>query len=81
MPDAVTKTSTRLGFGLLFCLGVGYVTMGVVFSVMAITSHEIPWFLKALIVFGILGMGILMFAVVRNRLIEYKTDKYKDVEV
>lgn len=81
MPDPVSKATTQIGFVLLLCLGVGYLVLAVVFIVMALDSPTTPIYAKVMVVLGVVGMGLLLFAVVRQRLIESKTDKYKDVEI
>ncbi|MCY3884312.1 MAG: hypothetical protein OXG24_05275 [Gammaproteobacteria bacterium] len=82
MPDRVTSATTKLGFGLLLCLGIGYVAVvgGFILFVM-MGSHETPLYVKVLVGLGVGGIGLLFFAVLRQRIIESKTDKYKDVEI
>ena len=81
MKDGVTKLFTNIGlFSLSLCAicYVGLVTWGVWAGLL---DRELPWIVKGFIIFGILGGGILLFVVIRERLIERKTDKYKDVEI
>lgn len=82
MPDRVTSATTKLGFGLLLCLGIGYVAVVVGFILFVMMGdHETPIYAKVLVGLGIGGIGLLFFAVLRQRIIESKTDKYKDVEI
>lgn len=81
MGDSVSKTSTQIGFFLLglICLIVGggaILLLGIFFAVGAI-----PIWLKALVFIGVAGAVLLIFAVVRQRIVESKTDKYKDIEI
>lgn len=81
MGDSVSKTSTQIGFVLLglICLLIGggaILLLGVFFAVGAI-----PIWLKALVFIGAAGVALLIFAVVRQRIVESKTDKYKDIEI
>lgn len=80
MTDPVSKTTTQLGFVLLLCLALGYGFLAVVLIVMTLGSTVVPIWAKILVVLGVAGMGLLLFSVVRQRLIEAKTDKYKDVQ-
>lgn len=80
MTDPVSKTTTQLGFVLLLCLGLGYGFLAIVLIVMTLGSTEVPIWAKILVVLGVAGMGLLLFSVVRQRLIDAKTDKYKDVQ-
>ncbi|MCY4142568.1 MAG: hypothetical protein OXG08_02615 [Gammaproteobacteria bacterium] len=80
MADPVSKTTTQLGFVLLLCLVVGYGFLAVVLIVMALGSPVIPIWVKVMVILGVVGMGLLLFSVIRQRLIESKTDKYKDVQ-
>jgi len=59
--------------GLLVAAGIGLA--GFIFS------DEIPVGIKLLITAIYGGLGLLLFSVLRQRLIERKTDKYKDVEI
>ena len=81
MKDNITKLFTSIGFFSLLLCAFFYVGL-VIWGVWAgLLDSEVPWFAKGLIGFGILGGGILLLVVLRERFIESKTDKYKDVEV
>ena len=79
MSDTTVKATRGLGWllftgGLLIAVGVG------VYEV--ITSDHSWTLLEKLIVGGVYGGLLLLFiSVLRQRLIERKTDKYKDVEI
>ena len=78
MDDSTVKTSRSIGWlmfiaGLLAIAGIGVV--GFLFS------DEIPVGVKFIIIAVYGGLATLLFSVLRQRLIERKTDKYKDVEI
>ena len=81
MPDSITRTTTTLGFILLLVLAIGYVGLAIAGIFVAMSSDELPIYAKVIIVVAMVGFGLLLFAVVRQRIIDYKTDKYKDVEI
>ena len=81
MGDSVSKTSAQIGFVLLalICVAIGggaVLLLGVFFAVGAV-----PIWVKALVFIGVAGGALLIFAVVRQRIIESKTDKYKEIEI
>jgi len=78
MNETTVETTRGVGWllfiaGLLVAAGIGLV--GFIFS------DEIPVAMKLLITAVYGGLGLLLFSVLRQRLIERKTDKYKDVEI
>ncbi len=78
MNDTTVQTTRSIGWllfiaGLLVAVGIGLV--GFVFA------DDIPVGLKLLLVAIYGGLALLLFSVLRQRLIERKTDKYKDVEI
>ena len=81
MGDSVSKTSAQIGFVLLglICLVVGAGLLLLLVFFLAVGS--VPIWLKALVGVGVVGMALLVFAVVRQRVAESKTDKYKDIEI
>lgn len=81
MNDRVTKVFTNVGLLALLLCGICYVGLAILGIWVGVFSDEVPWLFKALIIFGIGGGGILFFVVFRERLIESKTDRYKDVEL
>ena len=78
MNDNTVKTTRQIGWlmfiaGLLAIAGIG--VFGFLFS------NEVSFGMK-LIIFAVYGgLAILLISVLRQRLIERKTDKYKDVEI
>ena len=78
MNDNTVKTTRQIGWlmfiaGLLAIAGIG--VFGFLFS------NEVSLGMK-LIIFAVYGgLAILLISVLRQRLIERKTDKYKDVEI
>ena len=81
MASQVTKGATLIGFGLLFCLALGYFVTAIFGIWFALISPEMPIWGKALVLIGFTAMGLLLFAVVRERIVASKTDKYKDVQI
>jgi hypothetical protein len=78
MNDNTVQTTRRIGWllfiaGLLAIAGIGVV--GFLFS------DEVSVWMKLIIIAIYGGLGFLLFSVLRQRLIERKTDKYKDVEI
>jgi hypothetical protein len=76
--DNIVQTTRGIGWllfiaGLLFVAGIGLV--GFIFS------DEISIGVKLILVAVYGGLATLFFSVLRQRLIERKTDKYKDVEI
>jgi len=78
MKDPTVQTSRRIGWilfvaGILVVAGVGL--LGFIFS-----EGTSVWMKLVLVaIYG--GLALLLFSVLRQRLIERKTDKYKDVEI
>jgi hypothetical protein len=78
MSDNTVKTTRQIGWlvfiaGLLAIGGIGII--GFLFS------DEIEIGMKLIIIAVYGGLATLLFSVLRQRLIERKTDKYKDVEI
>lgn len=78
MEDSSVQTSRTIGWilfitGLLMALGAGFIAF--------VTSSGMSLGEKIMIfaIYG--GLAILLFSVLRQRLIERKSDKYKDVEI
>lgn len=68
------------GIGWLLLIGGGLVAAGI--AILAfLTDPSIEWHFKltAVAIYG--GLALLFVSVLRQRLIERKTDKYKDVEI
>jgi anti-sigma factor RsiW len=78
MDDAVVRTTRSIGWLMLVGFALGCAGLGV-FAFLFSASISLG---EKLIVSGIyLGLALLFFSVLRQRLIERKTDKYKDVEI
>ena len=75
----LTERMTR-GIGWLLFLGA-LVLMGGVGVYEFLTDPKVEMFWKVLISAFYLGLGALFVSVLRQRLVEQKTDKYKDVEI
>jgi hypothetical protein len=78
MNDSTVQTTRSIGWllfiaGLLVIAGIGLV--GFIFS------DEIPVGVKLIMIAVYGGLAMLLYSVLRQRLIERKTDKYKDVEI
>jgi anti-sigma factor RsiW len=78
MDDSTVTTTRSIGWllfmaGLLVIAGIGL--FGFIFS------PEISFGAKLLMIAVYGGLALLLFSVLRQRLIERKTDKYKDVEI
>ena len=81
MGDSISKTFEQIGFVLLGLVCV-VIAGGMLWVLIAmLSSGAIPLLLKILILVAAIGGILLVFAVVRQRLVDSKTDKYKDVEV
>ena len=78
-PNAGASDPVRLlGWALL--IGGGLVLAG--FVVWAIWSDDETPIYVALAIFAIFGgLGLVLVSVLRQRLIERKTDKYRDVQI
>lgn len=78
MPETIVQNTRSIGW-ILFIGG-----MLIIFSIAVVVfllNDEIPAGMKLLIVAIYGGLGLLFVSVLRQRLIERKTDKYKDVEI
>ena len=78
MDDGTVNSSRKIGWvlligGLLVLAGIG------IFGFVLSTGIALGMKLLIVAVYG--GLAMLLFSVLRQRLIERKTDKYKDVEI
>jgi len=78
MNDSTVQISRNIGW-LMFIAGL-LAIIGV-FLVVFLFSDEIPVGMKLIMIAIYGGMATLLYSVLRQRLIERKTDKYKDVEI
>lgn len=79
MMDDTTVRASR-GIGWLILLGGSLVLAGIVVFAF-LTDPGIEWHMKAIMIAIYGGFAALFISVLRQRLIERKTDKYKDVEI
>ena len=76
-----TGVSTSRGIGWLLVIGGIILAIGVAIVEFVTSASSMPLIAK-LIIGGVYGGILLLFvSVLRQRLIERKTDKYKDVEI
>lgn len=78
MDDTTVRTTRGIGWvifvaGLLAIGGVGLYAF--------VTEPGMPLGVKLILVAIYGGLAVLLFSVLRQRLVERKTDKYKDVEI
>lgn len=79
MKDSTVQTSRNIGWILLIA---GLLTAGGVALFGFITAAPgMPWWTKFMVLAIYGGLAILLYSVLGQRLIERKTDKYKDVEI
>ena len=78
MQDSGVRTSRNIGW-MLFITGV-LVAIGAAI-VAFLAADDMPLWTKVMFfaIYG--GLAVLLYSVLRQRLIERKTDKYKDVEI
>ena len=78
MNDGATQVTRGIGW-LLFLAGV--LAIGGVGLYEFVIDSSVPLHIK--LISGLIwsGLGVLLLSVLRQRLIERKTDKYKDVEI
>ncbi len=78
MDDTVVRTTRSIGWLILVGFVLGCAGLGV-FAFLFSSTVSLG---EKLIVSGVyLGLALLFFSVLRQRLMERKTDKYKDVEI
>ena len=78
MKEHTTGAGRGLGW-ILFIAGVIGISGIAIYQFVIDTS--MPTYVKVLTGLVWIGLGILLVSVLRQRLIERKTDKYKDVEI
>ncbi len=78
MDDTAVKASRGIGWLLL----IGLAMAGAGFGIYELVITSSMSLLEKFLVGGVyLGLALLFFSVLRQRLIERKSDKYKDVEI
>ena len=78
MPDNVVRATSSVGW-LLLIVGI-VIGVGIDIFQWAI-APDVSLSIKLLVGAIYLGMAFLLVSVLRQRLIDRKTDKYKDVEI
>ena len=78
MPDNVVRATSSVGW-LLLIVGI-VIGVGIAIFQWAI-APDVALSIKLLVGAIYLGMAFLLVSVLRQRLIDRKTDKYKDVEI
>lgn len=78
MDDSTVQTTRGIGW-LLFIAGL--LVVGAIGLVSFLFSDDISIGMKILLIAIYGGLALLLFSVLRQRMIERKTDKYKDVEI
>ena len=78
MPDNVVRATRSVGW-LLLIVGI-VIGVGIAIFQWAI-APDVSLSIKLLVGAIYLGMAFLLVSVLRQRLIDRKTDKYKDVEI
>ncbi len=68
------------GIGWLLLLG-GFLALGGIGVYAFVTDTTVNWFAKLAVAAVYGGFAALFISVLRQRLIERKSDKYKDVEI
>ena len=80
--EDMDDTGVQLSRGLGWLLSIGAVlVIGIVVVFSFLTDPGVSGFMKFIISAFYLGCAALFVSVLRQRLIERKTDKYKDVEI
>ncbi len=78
MIDNVVRSTSSIGWLLL----IGGVVIGAGFAIFEwIYTPDMPLLVKVIVGAIYLGLAFLLISVLRQRLIERKTDKYKSVEI
>ena len=78
MPDNVVRATSSVGW-LLLIVGI-VIGVGIAIFQWGI-APDVSLSIKLLVGAIYLGMAFLLVSVLRQRLIDRKTDKYKDVEI
>jgi len=78
MDDTTVRTSRGIGW-LMFIGGLLVLAGYVIYEFVIDTSMPLGVKLLFAAIYG--GMGVLFFSVLRQRMIERKSDRYKDVEI
>ncbi|MCS5568261.1 MAG: hypothetical protein NZ743_09560 [Pseudomonadales bacterium] len=78
MQDNMVRSTSSIGWFLL----IGGIVIGGGVAIFEwIYTPDVPLMVKLIVGAEYLGLALLLISVLRQRLIERKTDKYKDVEI
>ncbi|MEC8868076.1 MAG: hypothetical protein VYC86_04600 [Pseudomonadota bacterium] len=78
MQDNMVRSTSSIGWFLL----IGGIVIGGGVAIFEwIYTPDVPLMVKLIVGAVYLGLALLLISVLRQRLIERKTDKYKDVEI
>ena len=78
MQDTLVRSTSSIGWLLL----IGGIVIGGGVAIFArVYTPDVPLLVKLIAGAIYLGLAFLLISVLRQRLIERKTDKYKDVEI
>ena len=69
----------RLGRGIGWMLIIGFGVVLTLYGIGCLWISEVPLLVKACVTGVLLGFGILLLTLVRQRLREAKTDRYKEI--
>ena len=77
-PDVTSRTTRSLGWLTYIISTLFLVGYGLYEFIMAETENAL---VKTAVLGIFLGLGLLLFSVIKQRLVESKTDRYKDVQI
>ena len=78
MQDNLDRSTSSIGWLLL----IGGIVIGGGVAIFEwVNTPDVPLLVKLIVGAIYLGLAFLLISVLRQRLIERKTDKYKDVEI
>lgn len=83
MSNPISKLATGIGFlllGIFALLYVGLIVCAVFLDLFG-DWETVPVYFQLMLGAGLIGIVILFFTVLFTRIKEYKTDKYKNVEI
>jgi hypothetical protein len=77
-PDVTSQTTRSLGWLTYIISTLFLVVYGLYEFIIAETENAL---VKTAVLGIFLGLGLLLFSVIKQRLVESKTDRYKDVQI
>lgn len=78
--DATSTLLTKIGWALISVVALAIVVFMAYGIWVLFTETDMTNLVRVLIVLGLIGGLLLVGVVVRDRIIAYRTDKYKNVE-